>query len=112
VLQSDATIDEIAHHFVTARKSARALVDYPGNPPHDLSTAYAVQDEAIALYGGTICGWKVGRIQPPLAAELGTTRLFGPAWTHAERSKPNICTELEPRPNPAKRAFRWKRPQP
>lgn len=83
MLQSDATIDDIADHFVAARKSARALIDYPGKPPHDLSTAYAVQDEAIALYGGTICGWKVGRIQPPLSANLGTTRLFGPAWADA-----------------------------
>jgi 2-keto-4-pentenoate hydratase len=83
VLQSAATIDEIAHQFVSARKAARPLVAYPGTLPGDLATAYAVQDEAISLYDGAICGWKVGRIHPPLATELGTTRLFGPAWVDA-----------------------------
>lgn len=86
MLQSAATIDEIAHQFVSARKAARPLIEYPGNPPRDLATAYAVQDEAISLYDGAICGWKVGRIHPPLATELGTTRLFGPAWVDALES--------------------------
>lgn len=80
MLQHEATVEEVAHRFVDARKRARHLPAYPGTLPCDLATAYAMQDEAITQFGGTICGWKVGRINPPLSEKLGTTRLFGPAW--------------------------------
>lgn len=81
--QTDVIEQETATRFVLARKAASALQDYPGVPPQTLAQAYAIQDAAIAERGGTICGWKVGRIHPPLCDTLGTTRLVGPAWLDA-----------------------------
>jgi 2-keto-4-pentenoate hydratase len=80
VLLIDTNIDEIARAFVASRKAASPLLDYPGTMPVDLASAYAIQDAAIAEMGGRVCGWKVGRINAPRDTELGTTRLFGPAW--------------------------------
>jgi 2-keto-4-pentenoate hydratase len=80
VLLTDTNIDETARAFVAAREAARALPIYPGTMPVDLTSAYAIQDAAIGLRGGRVCGWKVGRINAPRDAEFGTTRLFGPAW--------------------------------
>ena len=70
----------IATAFVEARRAARALESYPGNAPQDLGTAYRIQDAAIALDGRSIKGWKVGRINPPLDAQLGANRLAGPIF--------------------------------
>lgn len=81
MLQSDTVVEDIAERFVAARQAARALRDYPGRLPQDLATAYAIQDAAIAAFDGSICGWKVGRINAPLSDTLGTTRLFGPCWS-------------------------------
>jgi 2-keto-4-pentenoate hydratase len=71
----------VATAFVTARKTARALADYPGIAPQDIASAYRIQDAAIQLDGRTIAGWKVGRINPPLDQQLGTNRLSGPMFT-------------------------------
>lgn len=71
---------EIAEAFVTARKAARALPEYPGKPPESFDEAYAIQDRAIALWGDEIVGWKVGRVPPPLDEKLGRTRLCGPIF--------------------------------
>jgi 2-keto-4-pentenoate hydratase len=73
-------IDNVAHiarSFVDARRSGAALPDYPGTMPAALDDAYAVQDAAIALAGGRIAGWKVGRINPPIG---GIDRLAGPIF--------------------------------
>lgn len=70
----------IAQAFVTARREGRGLPDYPGATPATLDQAYAIQDRAIALATDTIAGWKVGRINPPLDAELGSNRLAGPIF--------------------------------
>lgn len=67
----------IAEAFVTARREGRALPDYPGRLPASLDDGYAVQDVAIALHGSAIGGWKVGRVNPPIA---GTERLAGPIF--------------------------------
>jgi len=67
----------IALAFVTARREGRGLPDYPGTVPVTLDQAYAIQDRAIALATDTIVGWKVGRINPPLDAKLGSNRLAG-----------------------------------
>ena len=81
---SDADVmtgaEATAAAFVDARREARSLNDYPGKAPTTLDAAYRIQDAAIALRGGTIAGWKVGRIQPPLDAQFGTTRLAGPIF--------------------------------
>ncbi len=73
-------IGEIAQSFVASRKAGQSLAAYPGAMPQSLACAYAIQDAAIARYDAGICGWKVGRINAPLDAQLGTSRLFGPIW--------------------------------
>ncbi|MBN8814401.1 MAG: fumarylacetoacetate hydrolase family protein [Sphingomonas sp.] len=75
---SDAdNIVQIARSFVDARRAGRALPDYPGAMPTTLDEAYAVQDIAIEFAGSTVAGWKVGKIDPPVA---GTNRLAGPIF--------------------------------
>ncbi|HMA50800.1 MAG TPA: 2-keto-4-pentenoate hydratase, partial [Magnetospirillaceae bacterium] len=74
------TIQDIALAFVAARRLARPLPAYPGIPPRDMATAYAVQEEAIARWPDTIAGWKVGLVPPPLQADMGTNRLIGPIF--------------------------------
>ncbi len=70
-------VSRIAHSFVDARRSGQALPDYPGDMPEALDVAYAVQDLAIDLTHRTVAGWKVGKIDPPIA---GTNRLTGPIF--------------------------------
>lgn len=70
----------IEQAFVTARRAARGLAEYPGALPATLDEAYAIQDSAIALSNDAIAGWKVGRINPPLDAKLGSNRLAGPIF--------------------------------
>ena len=78
----------IAQAFVSARREARGLARYPGTIPATLAEAYAIQERAIALRGGVVGGWKVGRIQPPLDAHHGSKRLAGPIF--ADRILPAI----------------------
>lgn len=74
-----------ARTFVAARHAARSLDDYPGRMPSTLVDAYRIQDAAIGLRGGRIAGWKVGRIQPPLDTQFGTSRLAGPIFADLVR---------------------------
>ena len=71
----------IAERFVTARQDARALDAYPGAVPQSLDEAYAIQTQAIALHGGTVGGWKIGRINPPGDTHWQANRLAGPIFT-------------------------------
>jgi 2-keto-4-pentenoate hydratase len=71
----------IARRFLSARRTARGLADYPGDFPQTLDQAYAVQDAAIAAWDKPVLGWKVGRIHPPLSERFGTDRLAGPIFT-------------------------------
>lgn len=73
-------VEAIAAAFIAARREANALGDYPGNPPTTLEAAYWIQDAALRLHGGSVAGWKVGRIPPPLDEKFGTTRIFGPIF--------------------------------
>lgn len=70
----------VAAAFVCARRAARPLAEYPGPAPRDLAAAYSIQDAAIRLDGRAVAGWKVGRIWPPLDAQLGSDRLSGPVF--------------------------------
>jgi 2-keto-4-pentenoate hydratase len=70
----------IADRFLMARRVAGGLAAYPGDLPATLDEAYAIQDEAIALWEKPVIGWKVGRIQPPLADAVGADRLAGPIF--------------------------------
>jgi 2-keto-4-pentenoate hydratase len=70
----------IARAFVAARRSARALPDFPGQIPTTLDQGYAIQEHAIGLWGGEIVGWKVGKIPDDLVGPLGQTRVTGPIF--------------------------------
>lgn len=70
----------IADRFLSARRSAEGLADYPGEFPRSLADAYSIQDIAIAAWDRPTIGWKVGRIQPPLSEHFGTDRLAGPIF--------------------------------
>lgn len=78
--QFESEAHKIAAAFVSARRAAHGLSDYPGAPPEILAEAYAIQDAAIPLFGGEIAGWKVGRINPPWFDQLGVSRLSGPIF--------------------------------
>lgn len=71
----------VAEAFVAARREKRALATFPGEAPSDLDSAYRIQDLALELDGRTIAGWKVGKINPPTDAQLGSNRLAGPIFT-------------------------------
>lgn len=75
---------EIAERFLSARRAADGLDDYPGEFPATLDDAYAIQDSAIARWGKPVIGWKVGRIQKPLSDRFGADRLAGPIFAGAE----------------------------
>jgi 2-keto-4-pentenoate hydratase len=79
---SDLAFDAkgVAAEFVKARRTAGAFAQYPGPLPKDLETAYRCQDEAIALWGDAIAGWKVGWIPEPLSQKYGAHRLVGPIF--------------------------------
>lgn len=68
----------VAKAFVDARRDGRALATYPGAAPTTIADAYTIQDAALSLSEKAVVGWKVGRINPPLDAALGTNRLAGP----------------------------------
>ena len=79
---SDLAFDAkgVAAEFVKARRTAGAFTQYPGPQPKDLDSAYRCQDEAIALWGDSIAGWKVGWIPEPLSQKYGAQRLVGPIF--------------------------------
>ncbi|MFN4286995.1 MAG: 2-keto-4-pentenoate hydratase [Brevundimonas sp.] len=72
---------EIASRFVKARLGFEAISAYPGALPESLSQAYAIQDQAIALWPGEVRGWKLGRIPDPLVQRYGADRLAGPIFS-------------------------------
>ena len=71
----------VASRFLSARRRAAGLDFYPGDLPGTLDDAYAVQDAAVAAWRRPVLGWKVGRINPPLAERFGADRLTGPIFT-------------------------------
>lgn len=70
----------IAATLVDARHRAIALPAYPGALPPTLAAGYAIQDAGLALAGGVVAGWKVGRIWPPNEGNYGSNRLAGPIF--------------------------------
>ena len=89
---------DIAGAFVTARREATALTDYPGPLPNDLDQAYRIQEAAIGLSedaGRRIAGWKAGLIAPDLRVPGGDERLVGPIWADTVRSVSGDSTSPE-----------------
>lgn len=81
--QREADEQSIADAFVKARHAGRALAEYPGALPQGLAEAYAVQDAAIPLFGDTVTGWKVGRVNAPWLERLGVSRISGPIFAQS-----------------------------
>jgi 2-keto-4-pentenoate hydratase len=71
---------EVARTFVSARRAARSIPDFPGALPADLSAGYAIQEEAIRIWPDEVAGWKVGKIPTELQAELAAERVLGPVF--------------------------------
>src|SRR5690606_6753832 len=57
------------------------LERYPGEPPPDLASAYAIQDTAIALWPDRIAGWKVGLVHETHRERYGAARIAGPIFS-------------------------------
>lgn len=72
--------EDIARHFVEARRTGRSLPAFPGEIPPDLVSAYCVQDLAIARWDDVVVGWKVGYIAPGRRDGSGDERLLGPIF--------------------------------
>lgn len=70
----------VARAFVDARRQDDILTAYPGDMPSSLSAAYAIQDAAIAQWGGKIGGWKLGRVAVDQVGLFGAERLAGPIF--------------------------------
>lgn len=81
--QTNDDQEVIAQAFVSARREARALDAYPGPLPLDLAESYRIQGLAIGLDGRAVAAWKVGRINHPYDAQLGSDRLAGPVFAPA-----------------------------
>lgn len=82
---NDAAV--IAERFLSARRAASGLAEYPGDIPSSLDEAYRIQDAAIAAWDRPIVGWKVGRVPPALVEQMGAERLTGPIFSgHASRT--------------------------
>lgn len=73
-------IEQVAAALVEARRLAKGLPAWPGEPVTDLATAYAIQDRALALGGRKVAGWKVAMVPPPLRAAVGAERVAGPIF--------------------------------
>ncbi|MBU1324968.1 MAG: 2-keto-4-pentenoate hydratase [Alphaproteobacteria bacterium] len=76
----NSSVSPVARAFVEARERGRPLPVWPGSEPDSLAAAYAVQDDAIALWSDRIAGWKLGRVPPPWDARFGAGRLAGPIF--------------------------------
>ncbi len=85
---------DIADRFLSARRSAVGLADYPGALPSSLDEAYAVQDAAIAAWYRPVIGWKVGRINPPDSDRFGVDRLAGPIFRSERAAADGTSPEM------------------
>ncbi|MDV6331711.1 2-keto-4-pentenoate hydratase [Asticcacaulis sp. 201] len=72
---------DIAHRFVTARKTAAALVEYPGDIPEAMADSYRIQDAALDAWHQPLVGWKIARIHPDFQARHGE-RMAGPIFAN------------------------------
>jgi 2-keto-4-pentenoate hydratase len=70
----------VARAFVSARLDAVALACFPGRPPGDMASAYAIQEAAIRLWSDAVAGWKVGLVAPAQGTALEGARLAGPIF--------------------------------
>ena len=76
----EARIAHISDTLVGARETCTILPGFPGELPHDLDEAYAVQDRSIGLWKDDVVAWKVGGIPPELRPVLGQDWVTGPIY--------------------------------
>lgn len=70
----------ISDELMTARRTARALLEFPGTLPASLDQAYQIQSRSISLWDDEIVGWKVGGIQPERQSSFDASWLAGPIF--------------------------------
>lgn len=96
---SEDEIARIVEGFVSARRAARALPEYPGRVPESLTSAYRCQALAIQRWHDRISGWKVARIPAHAREVYPEERLVGPAFTSnihiAQGTTPVRCGVFE-----------------
>ncbi|GAB5429950.1 MAG: 2-keto-4-pentenoate hydratase [Devosia indica] len=68
----------IAESFLSARRAALSLAEFPGPQPTTLQAAYAVQERMLDALADRPVAWKVGLIAAEQSAALGDNRLVGP----------------------------------
>jgi len=73
-------ISETAQNLVDARILAEPRDTYPGDVPPDLTTAYAVQSQAIAKWPDKLVGFKVGGIPERFRGQYPAAWLAGPIF--------------------------------
>lgn len=73
----------IARALVASRRVQTGIGLFPGSLPTELDDAYDIQALAVAAWPDRIAGWKVGRINEPLANRLGANRFIGPVFARA-----------------------------
>jgi 2-keto-4-pentenoate hydratase len=71
----------VAERLVHARRSATALLRFPGAFPQDLAGAYACQEAGIKRWPDRIAGWKVGWVPAADQPRIGEERLVGPIFS-------------------------------
>ena len=76
----------IAKSFVSARRNARSLAEFPGAIPANLDAAYLCQNLAIDSWPDRLIGWKVGMIPPALRAVHASERLAGAIFQRGLRA--------------------------
>ncbi len=79
----------ISDAFVTARRKAAGLPEYPGILPGSMAEGYEIQDYSISQWPDTVSGWKIGLVPPAFREAVGAERLVGPVFSglirdHAE----------------------------
>ena len=70
----------ISERFVTARKSAEPLTDFPGELPATLEEAYAIQTASMESWPDKVAGWKVGMVPAPYRPKFAVDRIAGPIF--------------------------------
>lgn len=81
-------IAAISSAFLSARREARAIENFPGEIPGSLDEAYKVQAKSTAAWGEPVIGYKVGGIGPQWRDQYPSSWLAGPVF-------PSLVFEVE-----------------
>ncbi|WP_203291525.1 2-keto-4-pentenoate hydratase [Maricaulis parjimensis] len=70
----------ISDAFVSARRKAAGLPQYPGTLPGSMAEGYEIQDYSISRWPDAVAGWKIGLVPPDFREAVGAERLVGPIF--------------------------------